>query len=171
MQYITMNYKGFEFKANPTSLKVCYTKSIARRKIPFSASVSQEMSNSEAVIKGNGSFLGKDAMKKAYEMLRVFNRKGSDYLFCSSAIPIKAFFSDLDISYSSTEEKVDYSFTFIQDEDSKASDYDFGYTIAQENENAFDIANRTGIEIEKIVEANDLEDLFAIKQGDKIWLA
>lgn len=166
-----MNYKGFEFDANPNTLKASYTKAISKKRIPFSTSVSEEISSTEAVISGNGFFVGEDAMKKAYEMLRVFNKKGSDYLFCSSALPIKAFFCDLDISYSSVEDKVSYSFTFVQDADNKASDFDFGYTIAKQGENAFDIANRMGVDIDKIVEANSLEDLFSICEGDKIWLA
>ncbi len=170
MQYIKMNYKGFQFGANPASLKASYSKPIIKKRLPFSSSVSQEVGDTQAVINGKGSFIGEGAMQKAYEMLRIFNKKGSDYLFCSSAIPIKAYFSDLDISYSSGENKVDYAFTFIQDACEKSDSFDFGYTIAEENENAFDIANRTGISIDKIVESNDFEDLFEIKEGEKIWL-
>lgn len=171
MQYIKMSYKGFSFDANPSSLTARYSKNVSKKRIPFSASASQEVGPSEAVISGEGSFVGAGAMKRAHELLRIYNKKGSDYLFCPHALPIKAYFSELDISYSSAENKVSYCFTFVQDSSEKASDYSFKYTIANAGENLFDVANRTGVDIEKIVASNDYEDLFSISEGDKVWLA
>ena len=46
----------------------------------------------------------------------------------------------------------------------------FGYTLAAENENLFDIAARTGVGIEKIIDFNSFEEPFSVREGDRVWL-
>lgn len=170
MEMIKMKYKDFEFDVNPTDIRLSMSKNISKHSLPYKAQSCEEMGKNAAVVSGKGYFLGEDAMNKAYALSRVYNKKGSDYLFTPYCVPIKVFFSSLDIIYSASNSRVEYTFEFTQDKPEKKDTYDFGYTIAKDGENLFDIANRTGLEIEKIASLNDFGDLFSVKEGDRVWL-
>ena len=79
-------------------------------------------------------------------------------------------FTSLEINYSASNNRVEYSFEFTQDGFEKKEVYDFGYTVALEGENLFDVSSRTGVEIQRLVSLNDFGDLFAVKEGDRVWL-
>ena len=114
--------------------------------------------------------MGEDSAKKAFELVRAYNKKGSDYLFLPNSVPIKACFSSLSISYCAGNDRVDYSFEFVQECKEKNEEHNPDYTVAADGENLFDIAHRTGMQIENLVEANDFGDVFAVKEGDRVWL-
>lgn len=171
MQLIKMNYKGFEFDVNPSTVKLDYSKNIAKQFMIDSTDKTQEMSVSPVVITGNGSFVGNDARDKAYQLQHIFKSKGSDYLFLSSFQPVRAFFKNLVISIDAKRYVVDYTFTFVEDYAGKKLQYEFGYTLAETGENLFDIANRLGVDVELLVAKNDFEDIFAVKEGDKVYYA
>ena len=122
-------------------------------------------------IKGNGKFVGSNAGEKAHELIKVFQSKGSSFLFSHDLPPMRAYFSSLDISYNAVEECVDYSFEFIEDSDAKNPIRNFGYTFALANENLYDIANRTSVGVEKLFKCNNYPDLFSVREGDKVWLS
>lgn len=165
-----MKYKGFVFDINPKGFKLSAQKNIAKTNLPSSGFVNQELNNKGLVVTGNGSFIGKDAMEKAHLLLRLFNKKGSDFLFLPTGDVVKAYFSDMSITYSASLEKVDYTFEFVEDGPSKNALHSFGYTLAKENENLFDVSNRTGVEIDKLASINHVQSIFAVSEGDKIWL-
>lgn len=170
MKLIKMNYKGFTFDVNPSSIEISLSKSINTKSIPFSFSKSQEINVQPTKIKGSGKFIGEDARQKAYQLERVFMSNGSAYLFVPDANPMKAFFSELNISYDSKDSSVNYSFEFVEDSQQKSNEYPFGYTVAKYNENLYDISNRTGIDVSRLFEINSYKDLFSVKVGDKVWL-
>lgn len=170
MQMMKMRYKDFEFLVNPKDVKLSMSRSISHNIIPHSVEYSQDLGRSSSVVSGKGYFVGEDAMTKAFNLIRVYNKKGSDYLFLPSSIPIKAYFSRLDVSYSSGENRVEYSFEFVEECVDKKDECDYGYTFAADKENLFDISNRTGIKVEKLVDLNNYGDLFTVREGDKVWL-
>ncbi len=171
MQLIKMTYKGFEFDVNPSTVKLDYSKNIATQFMIDSTDKTQEMSVLPVIITGNGSFVGNDARDKAYQLQQIFKSNGSDYLFASGFEPIRAFFKNLSISTDAKRGIVDYTFTFVEDYQGKKLQYDFGYTLAENGENLFDIANRLGVSVELLVAKNDFEDVFAVKEGDKVYYA
>jgi hypothetical protein len=59
---------------------------------------------------------------------------------------------------------------FVEDSKQKNPTFNFKFTYALAGENIFDIANRTNVSLKQIVESNDYEDLFAVKEGDKVML-
>ncbi|WP_297131032.1 hypothetical protein [uncultured Eubacterium sp.] len=170
MQFMKMSYKGFEFNINPKNFKISMSKSTAKYNTVYDGQICTEKGKGCAVVSGKGYFVGADAAGKAFELVRVFNKKGSDYLFLPNSVPIKMHFTSLDISYSSGNDRVEYSFEFTQECNTKSEEHTVGYTYALENENLFDIASRTGVQIESIVKCNDIGDIFAVKEGEKIWL-
>lgn len=170
MNLLKMKYKGFEFDVNPESFKLCASKNISKKDIPSEGFVNKEINVKGLVVSGKGCFIGKDAMEKAHLLLNMFNKKSSDFLFLPTGDVVKAFFSKLDIIYSSSRDKVDYTFEFVEDYLGKKSEYTFGYTYAKRQENLFDISNRTGIKVETLADLNNVPSVFAITEGDKIWL-
>ncbi len=170
MDSIKMSYGGFTFNANPSSVKTEYKKNTAPSVFPFRRAKTNIISKSPAVISGNGKFCGKNARAEAQMLLSVFKREGAAYLFSPVLAPVKAYFTALDFSVNSVSGSIDYSFEFTQEEASDSDLYDFGYTLAEENENLFDIAHRTNTNIEKIIDLNSFKTPFDIREGDRIWL-
>ena len=169
-QIINMSYKGFVFGVNPKSVQLELSKSIETAQTPFKHTKTSEITKEPSVIKGSGVFTGEDAAQKAYELGVLFQSDGSAYLFSPVLPPLKAFFSRLKTSAASGEGSVEFEFEFTEDCTSKKRNAPFTYTYAAEGENLFDIANRTGVSVEKIAKINDFKDVFSITEGDKVWL-
>jgi hypothetical protein len=170
MEFVKMTYKGFSFDVNPSSVKAEFSKTIAKKNIIFKSSKAQEICFENTKITASGKFTGENARQNSHTLMRIFKSKGSAYLFAPDIAPIKAYMSDLKISYNAGEQCVSYEVTFIEDCDDKSFLFDFGYTYALDGENLYDVSNRTDIAIEKLFEYNDYSDLFSVKEGDKIWL-
>lgn len=170
MDFMKMKYKGFDFNINPNTFKISAKKEICEKIMPYNNSSTQEIGEASARISGTGVFVGADAMDKAYQLMNLFNKKGSDYLFLPSGDLYKMFFANLDIKYSSSSDKVEYAFSFIEDKGDKKHEYEFGYTYVKENENLFDVSSRTGVKLEQLVEINELQSIYGIAQGEKLWL-
>lgn len=170
MQYIRISYKDFSFLVNPSSLRLHHTKSISTKPLPFGGSRAKQISTNSTIVSGEGAFVGDNARKCIRHLCRLFNEGDSGYLFLPDSTPIKAIFSKLDVKYSGCDDRVEYTFEFVQEGDSKAPIMDFGYTYARLGENLFDIANRTNTDVGDIFRLNKYEDLFSVNEGDKVWL-
>lgn len=170
MELMKMRYKSFEFDINPKDISVSMSKNIAKNNMPYSSQLCNEVGKNSTIISGKGYFTGEKALEKVFSLVRTYNKKGSDFLFIPSSTPIKAYFSKLDVNYSSGNGRVEYSFEFVEDCQNKSDVRDFGYTYIEKNENLFDVSNRTGIAVESIVSLNDIGDVFAVREGDKLWL-
>lgn len=167
---IKMEYAGFGFPVNPSSLKIKYTKNIRSKTVPFSFCRVREINDYPTVVTADGKFVGEKAMQFSYTLMRVYKRKGSSWLLMPDSVPVKAYFKSLNLSYDAKNNCVHYQVEFVEDAGAKKENYDFGYTYARRGENAFDIANRTNTDLETIVGRNDFPDLFSLKEGEKIWL-
>lgn len=170
MAMTKMRYKDFVFDVNPSDIKLSLRKNLAKTDVMYSQQKCDEVGENAAVISGKGCFIGSGAIKQAYELVRIYNKKGADFLFTPYSSPMLAVFNKLNISYSSDSKKVEYSFEFTEQSKRKSQSFEFGYTYAEEGENLFDIADRTQIDIERIVELNDFCGVFSVKEGDKVWL-
>lgn len=170
MQLIRMSFKDFTFMVNPESLKISHTKSVSSKLLPFGSSKNKEMNTNPVVISGVGYSIGENARKNIRFLTRVFNDKGSGYLYLPDSTPIKVIFSKLDVKYSGVEDKVEYEFEFLQESCGKAAVFDFGFTYALQGENLYDIANRTSKDVGELFCLNKYSDLFSVKEGDKVWL-
>lgn len=171
MQLIKMKYKEYVFDINPSSIKFDHSKTVANQSILNHFDNSSVMSVKPISIIGSGILVGDDRFEQMVLVQNLFNKKDSDYLFLPGFSPIKAYFSELSFSLNSNKNAISYSFKFVEDNQGKKEYYDFGYTIAKKGENLFDIANRLNVEVELLVGKNDFEDLFAVKEGDKVYYA
>lgn len=169
MNTIRMCYKGMIFNANPYSIKTDFSKKIETKTIPFGFGKSTEVCRMPAKISGSGIFTGTDAGEKAYELMRIFEKGGASYLFMPKLAPVKAYFTGLSMSVKN-ENCIEYSFAFTEECADKKSHYSFGYTYARNGENLYDIANRCSVSSRQLFDANDFMDMFAVREGDKVWL-
>ena len=170
MQYIKMSYKGVVFNVNPSGIKISMKKGVSRRTVPFGTSRAQEISTMPVVISGEGTFTGSDAFERAQELMRVFDDKGSAYLFLPDAMAMKAYFNALDISYDAAKNRVDYTFAFTRDYNGRSNVYNPGFTKVKRGENLYDIANRCNVRTDNLFISNDFKDMFSVKEGDRVWL-
>lgn len=170
MQYMKMKYGGFEFDVNPKTFKISMDKNIVTYDAVYSDQISFDNGRNCICVSGEGYFVGENAANKAFELVRAYNKKGSDYLFLPNSVSVKVHFSSLDISYSSANDRIEYSFVFTQESNNKEETGSLDFTYVLENENLFDVSNRTGVGIETLVKCNDIGNIFAVKEGDRIWL-
>ena len=171
MKLIKMNYKGYEFNINPSTLKLAYSKNIANQNIIDGVDRLNVISMKGAVITGTGILVGDDMLEQMSMLQMLFDKKESDYLFLPAFSPIKVYFTDLEFEMNNDKSVINYSFKFIEDSVCKKDNYCSGYTIAKNDENLFDIANRLGISVDVLVENNDFDDLFSVNEGDKVYYA
>ena len=170
MKSIKMSYRGFGFEVNPKSVKAEYSRAESTALLTKRRAISHELCEMPLVVSGTGRFYGENAREKMQELLSVYKKGGAAYLFSPVFPPVKAHFLSLSFTVSADSELIDYSFRFKESENKKLGAFDFGYTLAGENENLFDIAARTGVAIEKIIDLNSFEEPFSVREGDRVWL-
>ena len=170
MNCIEMSYKGFTFAANPNQIKIRLSKKLAAQTMPFQKSRVQEICDEPSVISGTGSLEGKNAEQEAYRLMLLFKLKGSAYLFSPVLPPLKMFLKELTVSSNAEKERIDYSFSFVEDASSKKHARENRFTYVQSGENLFDVANRINYPVEYLAQVNGVKDLFSVKERDKIWL-
>ena len=88
-----MRYKNFVFNVNPSDIKLSFKKNIAKANVMYSNQACSEVGENAAVISGKGCFIGDDAEKKAFELMRIYNKQGADFLFTPYSSPVLAIFS------------------------------------------------------------------------------
>lgn len=170
MESIKMKYMDFEFCVNPKSLKISCSKHFSSG-VPITGFESKsETAVAPRVITGSGIFSGSDAVSNILRFESLLRIKGGGTLFLPELAPQTAFFSKLDYEISAENNAVYYSFEFIQSKGDAKALADFGFTYALSGENAFSIANRTGVAIEKIMAVNGYPEPFCIKVGEKVLL-
>ena len=171
MKTIKMSYKGLMFDVNPASIKTDFSKKIETKAIPFGFGKTAEISRMPVKISGSGIISGANKGEVTFELMRIFEKGGSSYLFTPYMAPMRAYFTDFSVRVNAEKDCIEYDFTFVEDCTEKKSRYAFGYTYAKSGENLFDIANRCNVSSDRIFEANDYMDMFSVSEGDKVWLA
>ncbi len=170
MKSIKMSYRGFCFEVNPKTVKVEFKRAQSTAVIPRHRARTEEICELPAVISGTGRLYGSDARAKMQGFLSAYKKGGAAYLFSPVFPPVKAYFTSLTFSVNAEEDCIEYAFSFKEAESKKRGSFDFGYTLAEDGENLFDIAYRTGVSIEKIIALNGFEDPFSVTEGEKVWL-
>lgn len=170
MKSIKMTYRGFCFNVNPDSVKAEFSRAHSTALIFGKRAKPKEICELPSKISGSGKFVGENAREFMQSFYSVYKKGGAAYLFSPVFPPVKAFFTRLDFSIGAGGECINYTFEFIESQNEKKGAFDFGYTLAEEGENLFDISNRTGISVEKIFNLNGFETPFSVEEGDRVWL-
>lgn len=167
---IKMKFKDFEFPANPAVIKTELSENISEKPIFDNGSAVYNISHNAARICCIGSFWGDERSMFAQQLKMLHDSSTAGWLFLPDGSCWRAFLSELVFTDDAKKNCVSYSVSFIEENSSKADQYDFGFTYALENENMFDIAFRCGKSIEALMQLNDYENPFCVKNGDKVVL-
>lgn len=170
MQLLKMRYKDFVFASNPSKIEVLSSKSVSERALVNGGFSTAENSKNACVIKAEGTLYGEEAQSQLQGLTRLFNESGAGWLFLPNGRCFNAYFKTLITTQSADKGSVSYGITFVEKPAHRSEYYPFGYTYAQEGENAFDIAERCNISIEDLMDCNSIKTPFDIKGGDRIWL-
>lgn len=170
MKTTKMKFKDFEFDVNPEKIKTEHSSNISQNPLFGSDSAVYNISRNASVISGEGSFWGEGAAEFSRELKRIREEPDAGWLFLPDGSCFNAFFSFLSITEEAKKDCVSYSFTFTENCNHRKSSYDFGFTYAESGENMFDVAYRSGVSIEKLMELNNFKTPFDIKEGDRVVL-
>jgi len=170
MESIQMRYKGCTLNVNPEKISMHLSKRLSSTVIPFQKTKTREVCQSPCVISGSGILTGTDAQQQAYALLRCYRSKGADYLFSPLLPPLKMHFTALHFNADAAAEGIHYAFEFTEEPSGKRLTRANRYTVVREGENLFDVANRTGYPVEYLAGCNNFRHLFAVQEGDTVWL-
>ncbi|MGN1202221.1 MAG: LysM peptidoglycan-binding domain-containing protein [Eubacterium sp.] len=163
-----LKYKDFEFPVNPGSIEILSSTNCSSKEIYGGNSVCENVSVNPIAVTGSGEFYGDNCEEHCAALQNLLKSTSSGWLFLPSAPPVKAFFTEFKFSKNSKKNSISYSFRFTEDCSSKKTQKAFNYTVAAQNENAFEIAGRCGVSVNDIMSLNDLKSPFDISQGDKV---
>lgn len=165
-----MQYKSFVFPSNPSKLKT--TGSRRLKQVPVITGGTKVFNASAAPIKisGSGHFFGGLSVQNADKLHHLLSENDSGWLFVPNSVPICAFFESFETVCDTKNNCVSYKFSFIEDCSNRKYMHDFGYTVAQDGENVFDIAYRTKSSVDRIMEKNEFITPFDVPSGGKVVL-
>lgn len=170
MQLMKLKYKDFTFPSNPESIKIKYQNNVSAAALFGSDSSVQNVSRNACAVSASGAFFGGECTAFLAQLEALYKDKSAGFLFLPNGACITAFFSALSYEISADKSAVQYSLEFKEDCRHTEAVYDFGYTYAESGENAFHIAARTGVAVEKIIELNALKNAFDLSEGDRVVL-
>lgn len=165
-----MKYKDYTFPSNPAVMKVEVRSDCHSAQMPDKSSVVENVSVCPAVIDGNGEFFAENGLQACDYLQHLLKEKTSGWLFAPSLSPVKAFLTEFSYEQDAKTNAYRYKFRFVEDCNDKTEQASLSYTTALEGENAFDIADKYNISIDRLMELNDFITPFDITEGDRVVL-
>lgn len=168
MNEIRMKFGDLEFPSNPKTIKAEISSSVAYSPVYGGKSKTEKIADKPTVISGNGMFFSENGVEYCQRLSRMMKSNKSSWLFCPGIYPIKAFLSDFSYQLDSKKSGVYYSFSFTEDCTKVSAERALLFTVVEENENAFDIADRCGVSVDDIMRLNNIATPFDIALGGRI---
>lgn len=110
-----LRFKGFEFNYNPHTFTISGRRNIVEFLSPVSGSIVQDLGASARTITGEGVLLGADCNKQYEQLFATFLQEQSGLLQIPDMKPFYAFFASLSVTAKPTPNLLYYSFKFIED--------------------------------------------------------
>lgn len=170
MTLCKMKFREFEFPLNPAVIEVKYSKNISKTPLFGSDSATEGVSRNAAVICGEGSFFGEGAFALAAELERLNKSEADGWLFLPDGGCFKAFFEELTVRSDAKKNEVFYTFKFVESCAHKKQELLLDFTTVRDGENLFDVAHRTRVPLERIMDLNSFKSPFDVSAGDKAVL-
>ena len=165
---VKMKFKDFEFPNNPLFIKTELAQRIKENPVLSGKSNVYHLSERAAVITADGCFWNDDGADASFKLKMLIKSRKPGWLFLPDGSCYNAYLSSVDIKEDAKKSCISYSISFVEKCPVKNSEYDFGFTYAEENENMYDIAFRCDKSIEKLMEINSFPNPFSVKKGDKV---
>lgn len=165
-----MKFKDYVFDVNPSHIEVRHKRSINEKRLLNGRSRVQSGALHPAEIYGKGCFYGDTAYERLAVLEALHKKGGAGWLYLPQGSAYKVYFKELTVSFNSDKNRYEYSFLFAECTNNKKPLYDFSFTIARENENLFQLADRCSVGIERLMELNDYKTPFSVSAGDRVVL-
>lgn len=163
-----LKYKNFEFIQNPQKITVKKSKSVGLKPLPGLGTEAQEICDDAAVIKIYGRFYGKDGDKAVKKLYALQAQKQAGALLLPGGDYFNAYFTSFETTRNAAENYISYEAQFTESQIGKNSSFVCKSTFAQNGENAFEIAARCGVSVEKIMKLNSFKTPFEVPAGAKV---
>lgn len=165
-----MRFGPFTFLQNPRWLQV-QSRGVENQQRLLSGGVCVTSAGRQAtVINGKGCWYGQRALELAQALRRMVLPGKAYWLFAPGAEPMQAYLTKFDYACTTARDGVEYSFTFTENCDWSPRYAPYGSTVVRAGETAFDVAARTGVSVDIVVERNRLSSPFDLTEGERLVL-
>lgn len=174
MKVQLMEFSGFQWPQNPTSLSVSHTRQVKAQMLPYNGEVLQDMGKRNIVVTGEGVLKGNRAAMQ-FETLRKFYESGTVAVLKMMGLPpIMARLTKLELIGKFNPDKLGYRFTFAEDSRvslPEESTQLHGIATAVDGDTLWVIANKNGTTVELLRAKNpQIQWPGYLAEGTKVML-
>ena len=169
MNLMTMRFKSFTWRINPTALNVEYAKNLKETALPFSGTQAVDLGAKKRRVTGQGYFTGGDCMAQFRRLEDLFAAGGAGNLELPGLEPFWAVMDSLKLLGEEGGGLVKYGFSFIE---AWAGERYQGQGVhkAAAGESLWDYAGRFGWDMEELRRANPhIRDIAWLEQGEEVY--
>lgn len=168
MNQMTMRFKDFTWRNNPTELALELGRNVKETTLPYAGSRLEDLGNVKRRVTGEGYFSGTDCMEQWEALRTVFSLGGPGSLQLPGQKPFLAVMDLLKLLGTPGKELVRYGFSFTEYRAEEAYQ-GAGIHQAAAGESLWDYAWRYGRGLEEMVEANShIRDIAILKEGEEV---
>lgn len=169
MNLMTMRFKSFTWKINPTSLNVECVRNLKETALPFVGSQAVDLGVKKRRVTGQGYFTGADCIDQWRRLEELFAQGGAGCLELPGLEPFWAVLDSLKLLGEAGGGQVKYGFAFTE---SQAGERYRGQGVhrAAAGESLWDYAGRFGWDMEETRRANPhIRDIAYLEQGEEVY--
>ncbi len=163
-----MRYRELDFINNPSQWEVKSSQAVKASPARSGRSAVRGAVKNPCVISGSGKVYSEEGEDWCARMSCYSDDGKSGWLFTPLHTPFEAFLTSFSYKKSSGSEAFIYSFEFTEKCDGRGYEAPLDCTVARSGENAFDIAHRCGISVDRLEELNSFIPPFEISEGECI---
>lgn len=151
MSGMEMVFRDFVWPRLPEHIRIEDARATARLRLPYMGEAVQDLGGGGRLATGSGILVGAQAGSQWKALCACFAKGGAGTLLLPGATPMTALFTELSLDGAPRTDRIAYSFTFVeQTEEKRLPDSVF----AQEGDCLWRIANRWGVPLEALRDAN-----------------
>ncbi len=148
-----MRFDSYEWKHNPLTVEVSFTRKMSRQNMPSFGGVVFPTGCDLRVVSGKGEFAGSDCLKRFEELSSLFEKGRKGLLTLPFTNPFYAYFTDLSLKGEATPDLITYTFEFTEAQSKALSRIQREY-MPKKGETLFDVAYDFSVPLEELVRLN-----------------
>ena len=168
MNLMSMSYKDFIWRNNPTSLTVSDERTVKETLLPYSGTKAEDLGRQKRRVQGEGYFVGEDCWEQWNALHTLYLQGGAGSLRLPGQRPFLAVMDGLKLIGAAGKNLLRYSFSFVELQG--AADYrGKGVHLAEQGESLWDYAHRFRRDMEELRLANpQLQDIGYLMAGEEV---
>lgn len=165
---MTMRFKGFTWRVNPTQLNLECQRNVKERLLPYVGGSALDLGPKKRRVTGTGYFTGSDCMAQWRKLEEVFAQGGPGSLQLPGQEPFYAVMDSLRLLGQEGKGLVKYGFSFTEHSAGEAYK-GRGVHKAAAGESLWDYAWRYGWDVEELRRANlHIRDIAWLEEGEEV---